>query len=41
MTIKGMTVTLEGQIQVSVSGAMTSISGKGMTTIKGGMVLIN
>jgi type VI secretion system secreted protein VgrG len=41
VTIKGMNVKVEGQIQTEVKGTMTNIKGDGMLMVKGGMTMIN
>jgi type VI secretion system secreted protein VgrG len=41
VTIKAMTIKVEGQIQTEVKGLITSVSGDAMTTIKGGITMIN
>lgn len=41
VTIRGLNVTIEGQIEVSVKGVVTQINGDGMLTLKGGMTMIN
>jgi type VI secretion system secreted protein VgrG len=41
VTIKGMTVKVEGQVQTEVKGVMTTIKGDGMLTVKGGITMIN
>jgi type VI secretion system secreted protein VgrG len=41
VTIKGMTIKIQGQIKTEVKGMMTDIKGDGMLTIKGGMTMIN
>jgi type VI secretion system secreted protein VgrG len=41
VTIKGMMISIEGQVQVDVKGLMTSVSGDAMTTVKGAIVMIN
>ncbi|WP_321470260.1 type VI secretion system Vgr family protein [uncultured Paludibaculum sp.] len=41
VTIKGMMIKIEGQIQVQVKGLMTQINGDAMLTEKGGIVMIN
>lgn len=41
VTIKGMMVTVEGQVQTEVKGLMTSLAGDAMTMIKGGITMIN
>ncbi|MDQ8021125.1 MAG: type VI secretion system tip protein TssI/VgrG [Moraxellaceae bacterium] len=41
ITIKGMNVKIEGQIQAEVKGAMAKVTGDGMLTLKGGVTMIN
>jgi type VI secretion system secreted protein VgrG len=41
VTIKGMMVSIQGQVQTEVKGAMTTVNGDGMLTLKGGMTMIN
>jgi type VI secretion system secreted protein VgrG len=41
VTIKGMMLTLEGQVQTELKGAMTTVQGSGMLTVKGGIAMIN
>lgn len=41
VTIKGMMIKIEGQIQVQVKGLMTQINGDAMLMEKGGIVMIN
>jgi type VI secretion system secreted protein VgrG len=41
VTIKGMMIKIEGQIQVDIQGVMTSIKGTAMLTAQGGIVMIN
>lgn len=41
VTIKGMSVKIEGQIQTEVKGLMTKVSGDAMLTVKGGITMIN
>lgn len=41
VTIKGMTIKVEGQIMVEIKGVMTKVSGDAMLTAKGGIVMIN
>jgi type VI secretion system secreted protein VgrG len=41
VTIKGMTIKIEGQIQVEVKGLMTQVNGDAMLTLKGGITMIN
>ena len=41
VTIKGMKISIEGQLQTDVKGLMTTVSGDAMLTLKGGIVMIN
>ena len=41
VTIKGMMVKIEGQIQTEVKGLMTTVQGSAMTTVKGAITMIN
>jgi type VI secretion system secreted protein VgrG len=41
VTIKGMMISIEGQIQVSVKGVMTQITGSAMLQEQGGIIMIN
>jgi len=41
VTIKGMKVKLDGQIQTEVKGMMTQVKGDAMLTVKGGITMIN
>jgi type VI secretion system secreted protein VgrG len=41
VTIKGMTIKIQGQIKTEVKGMMTDIKGDGMLTVKGGITMIN
>jgi len=41
VTIKGMTISIEGQMKTDVKGLMTTVSGDAMLTVKGGVVMIN
>ncbi len=41
VTIKGMMVTIEGQITTEVKGLMTTVKGDAMLTAKGGITMIN
>ncbi len=41
VTIKGMTIKIEGQIQTEIKGLMTKIDGTAMLTAKGGITMIN
>ena len=41
VTIKGMMLKLEGQIQTELKGVMTTVQGSAMLTVKGGVAMIN
>ena len=41
VTIQGLKISIQGKIQVDVKSVMTSINGDAMTTVKGGIVMIN
>ena len=41
VTIKGMTIKVEAQIQCEVTAAITQVTGNGMLIEKGGLVMIN
>lgn len=41
VTIKGMTVKIEGAIMVDLKSPMTNVKGDGMLTLKGGITMIN
>jgi len=41
VTIKGMMINIEGQVQVSVKGVMTQINADAVLTLKGGITMIN
>jgi type VI secretion system secreted protein VgrG len=41
VTVKGMMVTSEAQVQQTVKGLMTQVQGSAMTMVKGGIVMIN
>lgn len=41
ITIKGMMVSIQGQTQAELKSPMTTVSGDGMLTAKGGIVMIN
>ncbi len=41
VTIKGMMISIEAQIQGEFKATMTQVSGSAMTTVKGGIVMIN
>lgn len=41
VTIKGMMITIKGQVKVDVKGVMTTVKGDGMLTLKGGLTKIN
>ena len=39
--VKGMMVSVEGQVQTEVKAPMTTVNGDGMLTLKGGITMIN
>ncbi|HXS97004.1 MAG TPA: type VI secretion system Vgr family protein [Candidatus Limnocylindrales bacterium] len=41
ITMEGMMISIKGQVQVQVQGVMVQVSGTAMTTVKGGIVMIN
>jgi type VI secretion system secreted protein VgrG len=41
ITIKGLQVKIQGDIQVEMKAAMTTVKGDGMLTLKGGVAMIN
>ena len=41
ITIKGMVVKIQGDVKVDLKSPMTTVSGDGMMTVKGGLVKIN
>ena len=41
VTIKGMMITIEAQVQMQMKGLMTQVNGDAMLTAKGGIVMIN
>ncbi len=41
VTIKGMMIKIEAQVQAEVTAVMTQVNGDAMTTVKGGVVMIN
>jgi type VI secretion system secreted protein VgrG len=41
VTVKGMMISITGQIQTEVKAVMTSVSGDAMLTLKGGITMIN
>jgi type VI secretion system secreted protein VgrG len=41
VTIKGMMVSIQGQMQVEMKGAMASVNADGILTLKGSMTMIN
>ena len=41
VTIKGMMINIEGQIQAQVKGMMTQVKGNAMLQEQGGIVMIN
>ena len=41
VTIKGMQVTIQGQVKTDLKGAITSVQGMGMLQMQGGLIKIN
>jgi type VI secretion system secreted protein VgrG len=41
ITIKGLMVTVQGDVKAEVKSPMTDVKGDGMLTIKGGITMIN
>ena len=41
VTIKGMMMSVQGQMQTEVKGLMTKVGGDAMLTLKGGITMIN
>ena len=41
ITIKGMMIKIEGQVQTQIKGLMTQVNGDAMLTLKGGITMIN
>jgi len=41
ITIKGLMVKVEGEVQTSIKGAITQVNGDGMLQLKGGVTMIN
>ncbi len=41
VTIKGMMVSIQGQVQAELKSTMTTVNGDGMLTLKGGITMIN
>jgi type VI secretion system secreted protein VgrG len=41
VTVKGMMISIEGQVQTQVKGLMTQVTGDAMLTLKGGITMIN
>ena len=39
--VKGMMISIEGQVQVEVKGVMVTVNGSAMLTLKGGITMIN
>jgi type VI secretion system secreted protein VgrG len=40
VTIKGMTINVEGQVMTQIKGTMTQVNGDAMLTLKGGLTMI-
>jgi type VI secretion system secreted protein VgrG len=41
VTITGMMIKIQGQVQTQIQGTMTQVSGDAMLTLKGGIVMVN
>ncbi len=41
VTIKGLMVSVQGQIQLELKSVMTTVNGDGMLTLKGGITMVN
>jgi len=41
ITIKGMMVSIEGQVQAEIKGPMATVNADAMLTLKGGITMIN
>ena len=41
ITINGMMVSVQGQVQTQIQGTMTQVSGDAMLQLKGGITMIN
>lgn len=41
VTIKGLMVSIQGQVQLDLKGVMTTVNGDGMLTLKGSITMIN
>jgi type VI secretion system secreted protein VgrG len=41
VTVKGMMISIQGQVQVDVKATMVSVNGDGILTLKGGVTMIN
>jgi type VI secretion system secreted protein VgrG len=41
VTIKGMMIKIDGQVQTEVKGLMTTVNGSAMLTVKGAITMIN
>jgi type VI secretion system secreted protein VgrG len=41
LTLKGMTISTQAQLQAEMKGVMTTVNGSGMLTLKGGITMIN
>ncbi len=41
VTVKGMMISIQGQVQTAVKAPMTSVTGDAMLTLKGGIMMIN
>ena len=41
ITIKGLTITVDASVQATFKSLITQVQGSAMTTVKGGVVMIN
>jgi type VI secretion system secreted protein VgrG len=41
VTIKGLMVSIQGQVQLELKSVMTTVNGDGMLTLKGGITMVN
>jgi type VI secretion system secreted protein VgrG len=41
VTIKGLMVSVQGQVQLELKSVMTTVNGDGMLTLKGGITMVN
>jgi len=41
VTVKGMKITIQGTVTLDMKSAITTVTGDGMLTLKGGIMMIN